>query len=233
MRRSAGGEADEPHVRYTMSAADNDDPPKVLLLGDSGVGKTCWSHLTCHGVPLKVSEWTIGCTVDAAAFKDRQDEMQFVELWDVGGCGRHESSRHVFYKDASGLILVHDLTNRKSHDNLRKWIGEFAACQDGHSAFQSSPSKPRQSPIDFDVERTEMRIPMLIIGTKQDECGENRLGSLRSDIAQEYGAEHIAVNNMDVASMQPGSVNRRAVDAFFAAVHKAARSRGARGGSWR
>ena len=48
----------------------------------------------------------------------------FVELWDVGGWSAHQNSRSIFYNGADGVILVHDLTNRKSESNLRKWLAE-------------------------------------------------------------------------------------------------------------
>ena len=46
------------------------------------------------------------------------------ELLDVGGSQSHRNSRHVFYNNFHGIILVHDLTNRKSQLNLEKWLAE-------------------------------------------------------------------------------------------------------------
>ena len=42
------------------------------------------------------------------------------ELFDVGGSQAHRNSRHVFYNNIAGVILVHDLSNRKSQRNLDK-----------------------------------------------------------------------------------------------------------------
>ena len=47
-----------------------------------------------------------------------------IELWDVGGSHSHRNSRHVFYSNFHGIILVHDLANRKSQQNLEKWLHE-------------------------------------------------------------------------------------------------------------
>ena len=49
----------------------------------------------------------------------------FVELWGVGGWSAHQNSRSIFYNPVHGVILVHDLTNRKSEMNLRKWVAEI------------------------------------------------------------------------------------------------------------
>ena len=47
-----------------------------------------------------------------------------LELLDVGGSQSHQNSRHVFYNNFHGIVLVHDLTNRKSQLNLEKWLAE-------------------------------------------------------------------------------------------------------------
>ena len=49
----------------------------------------------------------------------------FSELFDIGGSHGHRNSRHVFYNNYQGLILVHDLTNRKSNSNLERWLREI------------------------------------------------------------------------------------------------------------
>ena len=49
----------------------------------------------------------------------------FSELFDIGGSHGHRNSRHVFYNNYQGIILVHDLTNRKSQQNLERWLREI------------------------------------------------------------------------------------------------------------
>lgn len=49
----------------------------------------------------------------------------FIELWDVGGSISHKNTRGVFYTPTHGIILVHDLTNKKSHENLQRWLIEI------------------------------------------------------------------------------------------------------------
>ena len=50
--------------------------------------------------------------------------LHFSELCDVGGSHSHRNSRHVFYNNFHGIILVHDLANRKSQQNLDLWLKE-------------------------------------------------------------------------------------------------------------
>ena len=108
--------------------------------------------------------WTIGCSVDVkvrqnlskphesnnqVSFKVRDclqlheykagtpsERTFFVELWDVGGWSAHQNSRNIFYNGADGVILVHDLTNRKSQSNLRNWLTEVLN-KDGSNGLTS------------------------------------------------------------------------------------------------
>lgn len=70
--------------------------------------------------------WTIGCSVEVKIheYKDTQ-QSYFIELFDIGGSISHQNTRSVFYNPTHGIILVHDLTNRKSHENLQRWLYEI------------------------------------------------------------------------------------------------------------
>ncbi|XP_063592602.1 rab-like protein 3 [Penaeus indicus] len=108
---------------------------KILVVGDSGVGKSSLVHLICHGQALSNSSWTIGCSVEVRVHEYREgtpsQRPYFVELWDVGGSNSHKNARHVFYNPVHGIILVHDLTNRKSQLNLRRWLSEVLIKEGG------------------------------------------------------------------------------------------------------
>ncbi|XP_035223706.1 rab-like protein 3 [Stegodyphus dumicola] len=101
---------------------------KILVVGDSGVGKSSLVHLICHFEAITNPSWTIGCSVEVKLHEYKEgtpfQKTYFVELWDVGGSSSHRNSRAVFYNSFHGIILVHDLTNRKSKQNLRKWLAE-------------------------------------------------------------------------------------------------------------
>jgi Rab-like protein 3 len=79
---------------------------KILIVGDSGVGKSSLMHLIVHHEVLKNTNWTIGCSVDVKLheFKDgtHQHKTYFIELYDIGGYLWHRSSAKMFYSGVDG-----------------------------------------------------------------------------------------------------------------------------------
>ncbi|XP_064404119.1 rab-like protein 3 isoform X2 [Halichondria panicea] len=194
-------------------AAENLRKVKILVLGDTGVGKTSLVHLICHGEVLSSLSWTIGCSVDVKLHdfgpSTSTSSSYFLELWDVGGSPSHKRGRQIFYQNANGLILVHDLTNRKSHSHLSKWLNEF------HQS-QSRSGKPfnLDTTLSLDPELfADQEIPVLIVGTKKDlvkiSSGKPSTGSSLT------GAACVNVDCTDVRQFSVDSQENVQLNKFF------------------
>ncbi|XP_062510500.1 rab-like protein 3 isoform X2 [Corticium candelabrum] len=199
------------------------DKVKILVVGDSGVGKSCLVHLICKGDVLKQGGWTVGCTVDVLPFeytKKGPSRNVFLELWDVGGSAAHQSARSSFYHSFHGLILVHDLTNRKSRSNLSKWLAEVLSGSKettGSSSFPRRASKPSLV-SDYDPEQfADDSVPILVVGTKEDLMGSVREGRQTSSL-DASGADAINVNCMNRSQFSSGSTQERKLYSFFEKV---------------
>ncbi|KAL1454167.1 hypothetical protein WDU94_010447 [Cyamophila willieti] len=187
------------------------DKVRILVLGDSGVGKTCLTHLICHNECLTASSSTIGCNLDVKLheYKEGTPDQKtfFIELWDIGGRPAYANTRHIFYNSVDGIILVHDLTNRKSQENLSKWLLEVV---NRESEFDASQD-------DFDPESFvgASRTPLLVMGTKcdlvRDAASQRRVSSL----ADECGAEEIVLNALGVKSLAAGTGAAVKMSRFF------------------
>ena len=66
------------------------------------------------------------------------DQEYFVELWDIGGSHSQRNTRHVYMHVVHGIILVHDLTNRKSCLNLEKWLAEVMRAEAGSTMYSGA-----------------------------------------------------------------------------------------------
>lgn len=209
---------------------------KILVVGDSGVGKTSLVHHICHNESISNPGWTIGCTVEVKLYDYKEGtpgtRSFFLEFWDVGGSASHQNCRSIFYNGVNGLILAHDLTNKKSFTNLRRWLTEvLGSGKDGGNALHSKQSKPSSTinkgswfelsvDIGDDFDREQFagnQIPAIIIGTKLDQAGTARIltSSRGLNLAEEIGADMINLNCTDTKQLKPGTPNWIKLCAFF------------------
>uniref|UniRef100_A0A3Q3DES6 small monomeric GTPase n=1 Tax=Hippocampus comes TaxID=109280 RepID=A0A3Q3DES6_HIPCM len=94
---------------------------KLLLIGDSGVGKTC--------LLFRFSEDSFNTTFISTIgidFKIRTIELDGkrvkLQIWDTAGQERFRTITTAYYRGAMGIMLVYDISNEKSFENIKNWI---------------------------------------------------------------------------------------------------------------
>ena len=125
---------------------------KLILLGDSGVGKT---NLISRYISNNFDEntrATIGVEFFCKNFRINKKRTIKVEIWDTAGQERYKAITSVYYKGAKGAFIVYDITSRKTFENIDKWIGEIK-------------------------ERTTDDVKLIIIGNKTDLNNEREVKS--------------------------------------------------------
>jgi Ras-related protein Rab-8A len=99
---------------------------KLLLIGDSGVGKSSLltkfadDKFSPHigqtiGMDFKVKMLTLG------------GKRVKLQIWDTAGQERFHTITQQYYRNAMGIILVYDVTNEESFNNIRRWAAQIAA----------------------------------------------------------------------------------------------------------
>jgi len=191
---------------------------RVVVVGDSGVGKTSLTGLLSQGCVPSNPAWTVGCSIEVLLHEfmegTQQQRPYFIELWDVGGSHSQRNTRHVFFHTVHGIILVHDLANRKSCLNLGRWLAEVTRAESGSGKpVEESWGGGNLSGTDIG----EVAIPLLVIGTKADVVSERNIPThfRRCDIAEEFGTEEIHVNCNDPGSLAAGSSGATKLSRFF------------------
>ena len=105
---------------------------KVVLLGESGVGKTC---IIARFINNTFEENLISTTGASYAgktmtFDEYQGRSIKFEIWDTAGQEKYRSLTKIFYKDAAVAILVYDITRKESYEEIQNYwynqIKEFA-----------------------------------------------------------------------------------------------------------
>ena len=110
-----------------MSNGKNEITCKVVLLGESGVGKTS----IIQNYVNNIFEATVYPTGTANFFSkeiyfEKEKKTIKFEIWDTAGQEQYHSIAKMYFLDATVCILVYDITVRKSFEELKKfWISEI------------------------------------------------------------------------------------------------------------
>ena len=106
-----------------MKENDNSEPVKIVLIGESGVGKTSIIYQFVDNNFQLEQPSTIGGTFASKKVKCKNGKALRLEIWDTAGQERYRSVAKMFYKDANAAILVYDITNKTSFEGLQNyWI---------------------------------------------------------------------------------------------------------------
>ncbi|XP_017571667.2 ras-related protein Rab-33A [Pygocentrus nattereri] len=109
---------------------------KIIVIGDSNVGKTCLTFRFTGGSFPDKTEATIGVDFREKAVEIEGEKIK-VQVWDTAGQERFRKSMvEHYYRNVHAVVFVYDVTKMASFENLKTWIQEC----NGHRV---SPSVPR------------------------------------------------------------------------------------------
>lgn len=96
---------------------------KLIVFGDTNVGKTCLIHKYLNDDDNEDGQ-TIGVTFMPNKKIINSQQYNF-QIWDTAGQEKYKSITSSFFQNADGGIVVFDVTNQSSFDNIQNWISEF------------------------------------------------------------------------------------------------------------
>ncbi|KAK2624191.1 hypothetical protein QTJ16_006141 [Diplocarpon rosae] len=107
-----------------MANDEYDILPAVVLIGDSGVGKSnLLSRFTRNEFNLD-SKSTIG--VEFATRSIQVDAKTIkAQIWDTAGQERYRAITSAYYRGAVGALLVYDISKHQTYDNVTRWLKEL------------------------------------------------------------------------------------------------------------
>lgn len=160
-----------------VSSQDYDYLYKLLLVGEAGVGKSSLllryaddtfseTYLSTIGVDFKIKTITVG------------DKVVKLQIWDTAGQERFKTITSSYYKGAHGFLIIYDISDRESFENLQKWLEEIKT----HASSEAS---------------------MVIVGNKSDLHGARQVSyDEGQQFASSLGFSFIEASAKDSSSLE-------------------------------
>lgn len=158
--------------RMSGSTQDYDIAVKSIIIGDSGVGKSSllYRYAEQDWNPHYIA--TIGVDFKVLTF-ERQNKVVKLQLWDTAGQERFRTITHSYYRGAHSIMIVFDITNRETFDNVAVWMQDV-------KKFANQTA------------------PMLLVGNKAD-CEQHREvpSSEAEALAESLGCKYMETSAKD------------------------------------
>ena len=97
---------------------------KLVLLGESGVGKTCIVSRLIHKEFKIFIEPTIGASFMTHSVERGDNVIEF-DIWDTAGQERYKALAPLYYKNASVALIVYDITSKDSFVQAKHWYNRI------------------------------------------------------------------------------------------------------------
>lgn len=167
---------------------------KLLLIGDSGVGKSCLLLRFADDTFTESYISTIG--VD---FKIRTIQLEGktikLQIWDTAGQERFRTITSSYYRGAHGIIVTYDVTEMSSFNNVKTWLNEidrFASEGVNKLLVGNKCDLVSKKAVDFDTAKQfadSLGIPFLETSAKNSHNVEQAFLKMAADIKANVGAQ--------------------------------------------
>ena len=94
-------------------------------MGDSSVGKTCFLLRYCDKSFQDVHLSTIGLDYRLKTITLKNNKNIKLQIWDTAGQDRFRAITKNYYKSANGVLLIYDISNLQTYENVKNWISQI------------------------------------------------------------------------------------------------------------
>ena len=99
---------------------------KLVLLGESAVGKTALARRFAEGQFCETQKPTIGAAFLTKTISTDDDDTKIkFEIWDTAGQERYHSILPMYYRGAQAAIVVYDITKEDTFERAKTWVREL------------------------------------------------------------------------------------------------------------
>ena len=167
---------------------------RLLLIGDSGVGKSCLllrfsddtytdSYISTIGVDFKIRT----VELDGKTIK--------LQIWDTAGQERFRTITSSYYRGANGIIIVYDVTDQESFSNVKTWLQEidrYASTNVSRLLVGNKCDLTNKKVVDFTTAKEfadQLQMPFLETSAKNAKNVEQAFMTMAAEIKKIQGNE--------------------------------------------
>jgi len=151
---------------------------KLIVLGDSGVGKTNIIKKYVNDEFSSDTKATVGVEFFYKTFKINNDIIK-LEIWDTAGQERYKSITSAYYRGSRGALIVYDITRVSSFESIERWMSEIN-------------------------EKVTGSLKMLVIGNKVD-LEEERKVSIEEALSK---AQSLSVPLLETSALESTNIDK-------------------------
>jgi len=199
-----------------MHASEYDYLFKLLLIGDSGVGKSCLLLRFADDTYTESYISTIG--VD---FKIRTIELEGktvkLQIWDTAGQERFRTITSSYYRGAHGIIVVYDVTDNDTFTNVKQWLQEidrYASEGVNKLLVGNKSDLTSKKVVEYSVAKEfadQLKIPFLETSAKNALNVEQAFLTMAKEIKDRMGSTSTTAGGAKSSTVTPGqSVQQQA-----------------------
>ena len=106
-----------------MSEEEYDMILKIVLIGDSSVGKTNLMNKYIKNEFREDTKATVGVEFGSKVYVIENHKIK-AQIWDTAGQERYRSIANTYYKGAKGAFIVYDITRKETFDSVDRWAND-------------------------------------------------------------------------------------------------------------
>jgi len=201
-----------------MHASEYDYLFKLLLIGDSGVGKSCLLLRFADDTYTESYISTIG--VD---FKIRTIELEGktvkLQIWDTAGQERFRTITSSYYRGAHGIIVVYDVTDNDTFTNVKQWLQEidrYASEGVNKLLVGNKSDLTSKKVVEYSVAKEfadQLKIPFLETSAKTSLNVEQAFLTMAKEIKDRMGSTSTPAGGSKSTTVTPGQSVQQAQSA--------------------
>ena len=112
-----------------MEDEDYEMMAKVIIIGDSSVGKTNIMSKYLKNEFIEYSKATVGVEFGSKLFTINGHNIK-AQIWDTAGQEKYKAITGAYYKGSKGAFVVYDITRKSTFDSVDKWISDLKVAGD-------------------------------------------------------------------------------------------------------